>query len=51
VKPDVLPQKDVAKQLGANFKTYEKWEQEKYEPEFRNRPESGAPCHFRSASG
>src|SRR5262249_16941851 len=30
-----LRQKDVAEQLGVNQKTYENWEQEKYEPEGR----------------
>jgi transcriptional regulator with XRE-family HTH domain len=30
-----LRQKDVARELGANFKTYENWEQGKYEPELR----------------
>jgi len=33
-----LRQKDVAGELGANFKTYENWEQEKYEPEIRFLP-------------
>ncbi|MEO6191592.1 MAG: helix-turn-helix transcriptional regulator [Thermoanaerobaculia bacterium] len=33
-----LRQKDVAEKLGANPKTYEYWEQEKYEPEFRFLP-------------
>jgi transcriptional regulator with XRE-family HTH domain len=30
-----LRQKDVAAELGVNFKTYENWEQNKYEPEGR----------------
>jgi transcriptional regulator with XRE-family HTH domain len=30
-----LRQKDAARAIGANFKTYENWEQEKYEPEVR----------------
>jgi transcriptional regulator with XRE-family HTH domain len=33
-----LRQKDAAERLGANPKTYENWEQEKYEPEFRFLP-------------
>ncbi len=34
-----LRQKDVAALIGANQRTYEAWEQEKYEPEFRYWPE------------
>jgi DNA-binding XRE family transcriptional regulator len=30
-----LRQKDVAERIGANPKTYENWEQERYEPEVR----------------
>jgi transcriptional regulator with XRE-family HTH domain len=30
-----LRQRDVAEQLGVNFKTYENWEQGRYEPEDR----------------
>ncbi len=30
-----LRQRDAAKQIGVNPKTYENWEQEKYEPEVR----------------
>lgn len=30
-----LRQKDVAKELGVHHKTYENWEQGKYEPELR----------------
>ena len=30
-----LRQKDVADQLGVNFRTFENWEQGKHEPEFR----------------
>lgn len=30
-----LRQKDVARELGVDFKIYENWEQEKYEPEDR----------------
>jgi transcriptional regulator with XRE-family HTH domain len=33
-----LRQKDVARELGVNFKTYENWEQGKYEPEIRFLP-------------
>lgn len=33
-----LRQKDVARELGVNFKTYENWEQGKYEPEVRFLP-------------
>lgn len=31
-------QKDVAEEIGVNHRTYEGWEQEKYEPEFRYWP-------------
>ena len=30
-----LRQKDAAREIGATQKTYENWEQDKYEPEFR----------------
>jgi transcriptional regulator with XRE-family HTH domain len=30
-----LTQKEVARELGVNFRTYENWEQGKYEPEVR----------------
>lgn len=33
-----LRQKDVAAELGVNFKTYENWEQGKYGPEIRFLP-------------
>jgi transcriptional regulator with XRE-family HTH domain len=33
-----LRQKDVARELGVNFRTYENWEQGKYEPEVRFLP-------------
>jgi transcriptional regulator with XRE-family HTH domain len=33
-----LGQKEVAAEFGANFKSYDNWEQEKHEPEFRYWP-------------